>query len=37
MNGTDFEIRLQGLDIGDKSITEFSKVIATAKTVIWNG
>lgn len=26
-----------GLDIGEKSIAEFKKVIATANTVLWNG
>lgn len=27
----------RGLDIGPKSIEEFSKLISTAKTVLWNG
>jgi phosphoglycerate kinase len=27
----------QGLDIGPKSITAIEKVIATAKTIVWNG
>ena len=27
----------QGLDAGPKSITEFSKVIKRAKTILWNG
>ncbi len=26
-----------GLDIGEKAITEFSKVIASSKTILWNG
>ena len=26
-----------GLDIGDNSITKFSKIIKTSKTLIWNG
>ena len=26
-----------GFDVGPKSITEFSAVIANARTVIWNG
>ncbi len=27
----------QGLDIGEKTIEEFSKVIAESKTIVWNG
>lgn len=26
-----------GLDIGDKTVKEFKKVLSTAKTVVWNG
>lgn len=26
-----------GLDIGDKTVKEFEKVLSTAKTVVWNG
>lgn len=27
----------QGLDIGEKTVSEFSTVIAQAKTIVWNG
>ena len=27
----------QGVDIGDRTVTEFKNVLSTAKTVVWNG
>ena len=30
-------LSLQGLDVGAKSNEDFQKVIASAKTIVWNG
>ncbi|MGI6228608.1 MAG: phosphoglycerate kinase, partial [Christensenellales bacterium] len=35
--GDNIPAGMMGMDIGPKTVEEFSKVIATAKTVIWNG
>ncbi|GHU25407.1 phosphoglycerate kinase [Spirochaetia bacterium] len=37
VDGVDLPDNLMGLDVGSKTLIEYAKVIADAKTIVWNG